>query len=348
MKTLKFDLKGKGERERKEVYEKARETLEKGGLVIFPTETVYGLGALATDEQAVRRIFAAKGRPSDNPLIVHVGDKQIDKYVREIPEIGRKLIEKYWPGPLTVIFKKSKLIPEATSAGLDTVGLRMPENEVAAEMLRYIDMPVAAPSANISGRPSPTTFKRCVEDMNGKVDVIIGADNSEIGLESTIVDVTVNPVEILRPGAITISQIREIAPDAVFRGNKSLQEGENPRAPGMKYTHYSPKADVTVLSLKNKEYKRLTEIVTKDSLLIYFGELKELTDFIESEKGSILGKVLHYKDEVEGSKEIFEALRQADDEEIKKIYIVETEDQGIGIALMNRVIKASGFKIIVI
>lgn len=346
MKTLKVDLKNKGIEERNDCYKKAKEILLSKGTVIFPTETVYGLGALATDEEAVEKIFLAKGRPSDNPLIVHVGSKNIEKYVSDIPEIGKKLMERFWPGPLTIIFNKSDFIPEKTSAGLKTVGIRMPKNKVALEMLSYIDIPVAAPSANISGKPSPTTYERCIEDMDSRVDMIIGYDMSEIGLESTIVDVTVSPIEILRPGAITLEDLKVIEKDVIFRGNKSLSEGEAPRAPGMKYKHYAPKAEVTILRISERNYDKLIEIVGNKAILIYFGELEDIKAFIEKNKKNILGKVINFPNEEAGSKEIFEIFRKADDEGIDNIYIIETKEDGIGLALMNRVTKASAFKTI--
>lgn len=347
METIKVNLINSSLEERKKTYDLATKILKNGGLVIFPTETVYGLGALATDEVAVEKIFKAKGRPQDNPLIVHIGDDNIlenlNKYVKEIPDGSKALIKKFWPGPLTIIFKKNDILPDVTTANLSTVGIRVPSNLIAKELLNYSKLPIAAPSANISGRPSPTTFKRCIEDMDGRVDLIIGYDNSEIGLESTIIDVTVTPNEVLRPGGITLEDLNKISKDVYFKGNIRLKDGEKPRAPGMKYRHYSPKASVSMIRITNKDYGKLIETVTKDSLLIYFGEIKELENFIAFNKENILGKVVHFKDEIEGSKEIFEVLRQADDDHISSIYIVETKESGIGLALMNRLTKASGF-----
>ena len=190
--------------------EEAGKVIRNGGTVAFPTETVYGLGANALDDEAVRKIFIAKGRPQDNPLIIHVSTKEISELVKDVPEVAQKIIDKFWPGPLTVILEKKDIIPNVTSANLNTIGIRMPNSEIALKLIELAERPIAAPSANISGRPSPTEVERCVEDLNGRVDYIIGGESSDIGVESTIVDCTVNPPLVLRPGGITLEMLKEI------------------------------------------------------------------------------------------------------------------------------------------
>lgn len=216
-----------------------------GGLVVFPTETVYGLGANALDANAVKKIFQAKGRPQDNPLIVHIADMEsIKPLVKEVPEVAEKIMKKFWPGPMTVILRKTDLIPDETSAGLDSVGIRMPSNLIGRELIKMSEVPIAAPSANISGKPSPTDVERCVEDLMGKVDYIIGGDKCAVGVESTVIDCTVYPPCILRPGGITLEMLREIDsniyidPAIMKKPTKDLK----PKAPGMKYRHYAPKS----------------------------------------------------------------------------------------------------------
>ena len=243
--------------------EKTRETLEKnpglleaaeilknGGLVAFPTETVYGLGANALNEEAAKKIYAAKGRPSDNPLIAHISCmEELPAIVKEIPEAGRKLAEKYWPGPLTMIFPKKDIVPYGTTGGLDTVAVRMPVDPVANCLIHLAGVPIAAPSANTSGRPSPTKAEHVIEDMDGKIEMIIDGGAVGIGVESTIVDVSGEIPTLLRPGAITIEMLREtlgqVDIDPVILGPVS---GDiKPKAPGMKYRHYAPKADMTLV-----------------------------------------------------------------------------------------------------
>ena len=228
----------------------AAEILRKGGLVAFPTETVYGLGANALDEEAARKIYAAKGRPSDNPLIAHIAEKQeLAGLVAYIPEAGRKLMEAYWPGPLTIIFAKSSAVPYGTTGGLDTVAVRMPSHPVARRLIRLAGVPVAAPSANTSGRPSPTTADHVYGDMNGRIEMILDGGPVGIGMESTIVDVTGDVPVLLRPGAVTIEMLRDtlgqVEVDPAIAG--PVGDDVKPRAPGMKYRHYAPKAELILV-----------------------------------------------------------------------------------------------------
>ena len=244
--------------------EEAGKVIRNGGTVAFPTETVYGLGANALDDEAVRKIFIAKGRPQDNPLIIHVSTKEISELVKDVPEVAQKIIDKFWPGPLTVILEKKDIIPNVTSANLNTIGIRMPNSEIALKLIELAERPIAAPSANISGRPSPTEVERCVEDLNGRVDYIIGGESSDIGVESTIVDCTVNPPLVLRPGGITLEMLKEINPEIEL--DKALKSKPNddfkPKAPGMKYKHYAPNAHLKIIKGKNeKTIEIINEIV---------------------------------------------------------------------------------------
>jgi L-threonylcarbamoyladenylate synthase len=322
--------------------------IAEGGLVVFPTETVYGLGANALDKLAVEKIFKAKGRPQDNPLIVHVADFNIDHLVKEIPYIAREIMNRYWPGPITLIFNKSNLIPETTSAGLNTVGIRMPSNPIARKLIEVAKTPIAAPSANISGRPSPTDVESCIEDLSGKVDYILGGDKSEVGLESTIVDCTCTPLCILRPGAITIEMLREIDKDIYI--DKSImckQEKDfKPKAPGMKYRHYAPKSPVKIICGDlEKTVAKINEIVqnnigNKKIGIIATDETKNKYPY-----GAVisLGSRNHL-DSV--GRNLFEVLRGFDDIDVDLILSEAFEEKGIGVAIMNRLKKSAGFDII--
>ena len=248
-------------KEDEKIYEKAGEILRAGGLVAFPTETVYGLGGNALDEKAAGKIYAAKGRPSDNPLIAHVScAAEVTPLVKYIPEAGKKLMDAFWPGPLTIIFPKSDIVPYGTTGGLDTVAVRMPVDPVANRLIALAGVPVAAPSANTSGRPSPTTADHVWQDLNGKIEMIIDGGPVGIGVESTIVDVSGDVPAVLRPGAITMEMLKdvlgEVTIDPAILG--PMAEGVRPKAPGMKYKHYAPKADLTLVEPANVADARKT------------------------------------------------------------------------------------------
>jgi L-threonylcarbamoyladenylate synthase len=327
----------------------AAQIINNGGTVAFPTETVYGLGANALDESAVGKIFKAKGRPQDNPLIVHVADKNINQLVKEIPEVAEKLIERFWPGPLTIIFRKREIIPNKTSANLETIGIRMPNNQIALKLIELSKKPIAAPSANISGRPSPTDVERCVEDLNGKVDFILGGEKSDVGVESTIVDCTVNPPVVLRPGGITLEMLREIRHDIEIDEAIMEKPRENlkPKAPGMKYRHYAPKAKVKIIKGNiEKTIEKIEKIVEN-----YIDNEKEVVILTTKEiKNKFTkGKVISLGSEKnleEIASNLFEALRTCDDLGADLILCQSFDEKGVGLAIMNRLNKAAGFDII--
>ena len=323
--------------------------LKEGKTVIFPTETVYGLGANALDDEAVRKIFIAKGRPQDNPLIIHVSTKEISELVKDVPEVAQKIIDKFWPGPLTVILEKKDIIPNVTSANLNTIGIRMPNSEIALKLIELAERPIAAPSANISGRPSPTEVERCVEDLNGRVDYIIGGESSDIGVESTIVDCTVNPPLVLRPGGITLEMLKEINPEIEL--DKALKSKPNddfkPKAPGMKYKHYAPNAHLKIIKGKNeKTIEIINEIV--ENYIEKGNDVAILTTNENLNKFNN-GKVISLGSEndlKEIAKNLFEALRKCDDLGVKYILCQGFEENGVGLAIMNRLNKAAGYDIL--
>ena len=321
----------------------------KGGIVAFPTETVYGLGADALNAEAVKKIFEAKGRPQDNPLIIHVASKDVSKYVSDISEVAQKLMNKFWPGPLTLILNKKDIVPNVTSANLKTIGIRMPDNEVALKLIELSGTTIAAPSANISGRPSPTDIERCVEDLDGKVDCIIGGQKSKVGVESTIVDCTVNPPIVLRPGGLTLEMLREVDPKIELDKGLMTKPTEDfkPKAPGMKYKHYAPKAKVRIVSGNNKKVvEKIQEMVHNyidNDKKVGILSCKENADKYKEGEVISIGSV--YKLE-EVAQNLFEDLRRFDDMNVDIILAEAYEEKGVGIAIMNRLKKSAGYDII--
>lgn len=332
----------------KEIQE-AAEIIKNGGTVVFPTETVYGLGADGLNSEAVKKIFEAKGRPQDNPLIIHVSSKDLNLYAEEVPQIANKLVEKFWPGPLTIILKKKTIVPNETSAGLDSIGIRMPNNEIALKLIELSKTAIAAPSANISGRPSPTDIQRCIEDLDGKVDCILGGKQSDIGVESTIVDCTVNPPVVLRPGGITLEMLRKIDSNISIDPAimKKPEPNLKPKAPGMKYRHYAPKAKVTIISGNKKNtIEKIKEMVhynieknKKVCILTVDENEKEYNEGIKISLGSL-------NDLYTVARNLFEALRKCDDIGADIVFAESFEQKGVGIAIMNRLNKAAGFDIV--
>ena len=329
--------------------EEAGTIIRNGGTVAFPTETVYGLGANALDEEAVKKIFIAKGRPQDNPLIVHVCSKDISELVKEVPEIAQRMIDKFWPGPLTIILEKNDIIPNMTSANLNTVGIRMPSSEIALKLIELSKRPIAAPSANISGRPSPTEVERCVEDLSGKVNYIIGGESSDIGVESTIIDCTVNPPLVLRPGGITLEMLKEIDSNIEIDSALKSKPTENfkPKAPGMKYRHYAPKAHLKIIKGKNEK----TIEIINEILENYIEKGNDVAILTTDENLNKFnkGKIISLGSEnnlSEIAKNLFETLRKCDDLGVQHILCQGFEEKGVGLAIMNRLNKAAGYDIL--
>ncbi len=330
-----------------QVIARAGEILGKGGLVAFPTETVYGLGGDAMDYQAAGKIYAAKGRPSDNPLIVHISKiKDIENLAIDIPEDAYRLAERFWPGPLTMILKKSEAVPETVTGGLQTVAIRLPAHPIARDIIAASGTYIAAPSANISGRPSPTDAKHVIEDLSGRIDMIVDGGSIEIGLESTIVDLTEDIPTILRPGYITFEMLQQVLRNVEMdKGlTADIKADVRPKAPGMKYRHYAPKADMVILegSTENvlKEMKKLVNEQQqkghKVGVMLIDEHAKEINADCIISIGSNNNDVARH---------LFAALRKFDNEEVDIIYSEAFSSEGIGQAVMNRLLKAAGHKI---
>ncbi len=322
---------------------KAAEILKHGGLVAIPTETVYGLAANAFDESAVKNIFIAKGRPQDNPLIVHISSvEEIYDLVEEVPENAIKLFEKFWPGPLTVILKKSEKISDTVSAGLDTVAVRMPSNKIASAIIKEAGVPLAAPSANLSGSPSPTCFKYVFDDMNTRIDAIVDGGESEVGLESTVITLAKDVPTVLRPGGVTVEQLREVLGEVEVDSGilKNIEADFTPASPGMKYKHYAPRANVIILRGSFESFK---EYVRKNAdehtaALCFDSEGEQLgVEFVTmGDKNS----------PDEQGQRLFTALRQVDEMGAKTVYARCPSQTGIGLAVCNRLFRAAAFRII--
>lgn len=329
----------------------AIEVLRQGGLVAFPTETVYGLGADALDEDAAKKIYAAKGRPSDNPLIVHIADiESLQELAVDVPKVAYDLAREFWPGPLTIILKKSDKVPYGTTGGLDTVAIRMPNNKLALELIKQSGLYLAAPSANSSGKPSPTLASHVVHDLNGKIDMVVDGGKAVLGLESTIVDLTNEKPCILRPGYITKDMLERIVGEVQYDGVvllKALDPTIKPKAPGMKYKHYAPSGDMSIIE----------------------GEVQDVVDYINKEidhaisEGRSVGviateetKHLYHAGLVKsiGSRNndetiaasLYAILREFDELKTEVIFSESFYDEKLGQAIMNRLVKASGYKVI--
>ena len=329
--------------------EEAGRIIRKGGLVAFPTETVYGLGGDALNPESSKKIYAAKGRPSDNPLIVHIADKRdLHRIVREVPEKAKKLMEAFWPGPLTMIFYKNELVPQATTGGLDTVAVRMPSDRIAAAFIRAAGGFVAAPSANVSGRPSTTTAAHVEEDLSGRIEMILDGGQAVIGLESTIVDMSVEPPVILRPGAVTEEMLEAvIGPLEVDKAIIAPDSGVKPKAPGMKYRHYAPRADLTVVEGSTEAViaaiNQLAEEAEAEGKRVGIIATDETKD--RYPKGLVLSLGAR-KHEEEIAQHLFEVLRDFDETDVDCIYSEAFDEASIGPAIMNRLLKAAGHKVI--
>lgn len=325
------------------------EVIKRGGLVAFPTETVYGLGGDALNKESSRKIYAAKGRPSDNPLIVHICRfEDIYAIADKVSEEARKIADAFWPGPLTMILPKSERVPTETTGGLDTVAVRLPSHPVARKLIAYSGGYVAAPSANTSGRPSPTVAKYVEEDMEGRIDAIIDGGEVGIGLESTIIDLTVSPPQILRPGYITQTMLSEVLgqvdTDVTILRSDS---GQAPKAPGMKYRHYAPKGDLTIVQgSPGKVVNYINEQVKKAKVSGKRVGIIGTEENMSSYQADVIKSVGHRGDEEGIARNLYTILREFDDEDVAQIYSEGFDTEGFGQAIMNRLLKAAGHKVI--
>ncbi|MEE0451815.1 L-threonylcarbamoyladenylate synthase [Peptacetobacter sp.] len=323
------------------------EKIKNGETVIFPTETVYGLGANAMDEDAAKKIYVAKGRPSDNPLIVHIADiEEVDKIALEVGEKAKKAMENFWPGPLTIILKKKEIVPNVTSGGLSTVAIRMPSNKIANALIRESKTQIAAPSANISGRPSPTKAEHVVKEMSGRVSGIIMGGDCDFGLESTVVDFSEDKPMILRPGSITKEMLEEVLGEVSIDPSLTKKEDNiKAKAPGMKYKHYSPNAQVYIVKgeennviTKMNELSRKNHAENKKTGIMC---MSKDVDKFECDYVVDLGK-----DYDEVASNLFDALIKMDEAKMDIVYSVCFESCGVGQAIMNRLLKSAAYRII--
>ena len=333
------------------IFEEAGAIIRGGGLVAFPTETVYGLGGNALDPDASRRIYAAKGRPSDNPLILHIADiGELAPLVRRVPEAAARLMEAYWPGPMTLVFEKSAIVPLTTTGGLDTAAVRMPSHEAARRLISAAGVPIAAPSANISGRPSPTSADHVIEDLDGRIDMIIDGGEVPIGLESTIIDVTGDEALVLRPGYIGMDEINRVAgsgrldPAIVGKPDPGLR----PKAPGMKYRHYAPKADITIVKGRTPEaaaaaINRLAAEKAAEGFLTRILCADEHVGFYPSDLVLAAGSLGH---EETIAHNLYGILRGLDSEKVDFVFSESFETGSLGGAIMNRLVKAAGYHVL--
>lgn len=322
----------------------AGDIIKSGGLVAFPTETVYGLGASALDSDAAKKIYAAKGRPSDNPLIVHVCDKtQISDITEEIPKAAQLVIDKFMPGPITIILRKKNVIPDDVTAGLDTVAIRFPAHETAQQLIKFSGVPIAAPSANLSGKPSPTKAKHVINDMKGRIDAIIDGGDCNVGVESTIVDFTGKKAVILRPGGVTYDDLTEVGIDVEIDKNilQSIAADEVPKCPGMKYKHYAPNAEVTVVEGEMEAVR------------------SKINELLNQADGKIAGVLTMYGADYDNAvilsagntnreyaKNLFSALRSFDELGVEVVFAEFCERDGYGLAVKNRLYKAAAQRVI--
>ena len=329
--------------------EKAGQILRAGGLVAFPTETVYGLGANALDEQAAFKIYAAKGRPSDNPLIVHIARMEdLYKIAENVPKEAELLADAFWPGPLTMIFQKKDVVPYGTTGGLNTVAVRMPNHPVALKMIEVGGGYIAAPSANTSGRPSPTTAQHVADDMTGKIDMILDGGSVGIGVESTIVDLSTGVPTILRPGYINKGMLEEVIGQVeVDPTLLSADCKQRPKAPGMRYKHYAPKADMVIV--EGEEEKVISYINERICEELKKGNCPGVIASDETKHrycGGAVKSMGSRKDELSISRHLYAVLREFDEQQVSCIYSEAFETPNLGQAIMNRMVKAAGHQIV--
>ena len=349
MKTRIFEIKTENDPR----LEQAAQILRNGGTVIFPTETVYGLGANGLSEEAVRSIYTAKGRPSDNPIILHIASwDQLSDIVSEIPEEAEKLAKAFWPGPLTMIFHKNPSVPDAVTGGLQTVAVRLPEHAVARRLIALAGVPVAAPSANLSGKPSPTCSEHVIHDMDGRVDCILCGESCSGGVESTVIDLTVLPPVVLRPGGVSLEDLEKVIPGVhLDPGLIASNENIAPKSPGMKYTHYAPNAPMTLYmgppeqvgpAMKAAAEAAISE--GKRTAVLAVVEHRELfkdMDVVFYDLGS-------EKNPQEAAKLLFNRLRACNAAQVDVILAEGVSEHGVGRAVMNRLRKAAGNHVVVV
>jgi L-threonylcarbamoyladenylate synthase len=332
----------------KEVIAEAAAVTRSGGLVAFPTETVYGLGADALNEAAVRRIFEVKGRPPDNPIIVHVADRDsVYLLASEVPRAAEELISRFWPGPLTLVLKRTELVPAVTCGGLETVAVRMPAHPVALELIREAGVPIAAPSANVSGSPSPASAEHVLRDLGGKIEMVLDGGPAEIGVESTVIDMTVDPPELLRPGGLPLEEIEGVIGHVrVLEPTRGLAPFTGkPRSPGMKYRHYAPSCRLILVegdpaSVRRKVAELVTVLRTQGKrvgVLALDGADYPGAEVVDLGPRSDLRRV---------AKSLFTAIRDLDERGVDVIVAEGVEERGLGLAIMNRLRKASGGEVI--
>lgn len=330
------------------IMEEAGELLKSGALVAFPTETVYGLGANALDEKASARIYAAKGRPSDNPLIIHIADMEsLGLITEEVPKAAYLLAEKFWPGPLTMVMKKSKVVPYGTTGGLNTVAVRMPSHPIALEMIRHGGGYIAAPSANTSGRPSPTLASHVADDMNGIIPMILDGGAVGIGIESTIVDLTEAIPTILRPGFITKEMLEEVVGEVQVDKGLEADAKTPPKAPGMKYRHYAPKAELVIVEgARDAVVDKINELTADNQEKGIVTGVIGTEETVSNYRAKIVKSMGTRNDELSISSHLYSILREFDESDAQVIYSESFEEGAMGSAIMNRLLKAAGHKII--
>ena len=320
---------------------RSAEILKQGGIVAVPTETVYGLAASALDENAIKKVFEAKGRPQDNPLIIHISDiDMLNEVAYDLPQTANLCAEKFWPGPFTMVLKRTDKTAPCVSAGLDTVAVRMPNHKTALDIIKKSGLPLAAPSANVSGSPSPTSPFHVEDDLYGKIEAIVYDEECNVGVESTVVSFCCNPPRLLRPGAVTVEQLREIIPDLEIDKAilNQLEKGARVESPGMKYKHYAPKTECFLVEGTNENF---TDYVNKkeNSVAICFGEEAENINIPKI----IYGKA---EDEQTLAHEVFSVLRKVDDLGCNEVFIHAPSKDGIGLAVYNRLLRACSFRVI--
>lgn len=318
----------------------AADAIKRGKLAVIPTETVYGLAANALDEKAVENIFIAKGRPQDNPLIVHISDMEmLNSVAAEIPESASALAKRFWPGPLTMIFRKKDVVPFRVTAGLETVAVRFPENEIARAVIRAAGVPVAAPSANISGRPSITCAKYCKDELGGKVDVILESFDCKFGVESTVITFIENGVKILRPGAVSPELLRQVVDNVEIDPAvlSEIKPDQKVSSPGMKYKHYAPKAEITILDCTREKYIEFINASQERFALCFDEDIPEIAN----------GRAVSYgscSQPLSMAHNLFDALRELDARGAKQVFARKPPIEGIGLAVYNRLLRAAAFR----